>query len=105
MKKLSPCASRDRSHMAFPSALGLRCLAPLAAPTLTWSTPSWAALDSYWISQHFSNADGSVQYIQLYEWKGKPTRKASRIPMATIGHWNRRGIMFEEFLFWTTANL
>ena len=23
-----------------------------------------------------------------------------RIPMATIGHWNKEGIMFEEFLFW-----
>jgi hypothetical protein len=29
-----------------------------------------------------------------------PTGKAYRIPMATIGHWNREGIMFEEFLFW-----
>jgi len=73
MKELSPCASldRDRSHMAFPSALGLRCFAALAALTLTWSTPSSAAIDSYWISQLFSNADGSVQYIQLYEREGK----------------------------------
>jgi len=30
----------------------------------------------------------------------QPTGKAYRIPMATIGHWNRDGIMFEEFLFW-----
>jgi hypothetical protein len=29
-----------------------------------------------------------------------PTGKAYRIPMATIGHWNKQGIMFEEFLFW-----
>ena len=29
-----------------------------------------------------------------------PTGKAYRIPMATIGHWNKDGIMFEEFLFW-----
>jgi len=29
-----------------------------------------------------------------------PTGKAYRIPMATIGHWNEDGIMFEEFLFW-----
>lgn len=30
----------------------------------------------------------------------QPTGKAYRIPMATIGHWNQDGIMFEEFLFW-----
>ena len=30
----------------------------------------------------------------------QPTSKAYRIPMATIGHWNKDGIMFEEFLFW-----
>ena len=30
----------------------------------------------------------------------QPTGKAYRIPMATIGHWNKQGIMFEEFLFW-----
>jgi hypothetical protein len=30
----------------------------------------------------------------------QPTGKAYRIPMATIGHWNKEGIMFEEFLFW-----
>ena len=29
-----------------------------------------------------------------------PTGKAYRIPMATIGHWNKDGIMFEELLFW-----
>jgi hypothetical protein len=29
-----------------------------------------------------------------------PTGKAYRIPMATIGHWNKEGIMFEEHLFW-----
>ncbi|MBC7963884.1 MAG: ester cyclase [Steroidobacteraceae bacterium] len=29
-----------------------------------------------------------------------PTGKAYRIPMATIGHWNEDGIMFEEYLFW-----
>ena len=28
-----------------------------------------------------------------------PTGKAYRVPMATIGHWNKAGIMFEEFLF------
>jgi hypothetical protein len=30
----------------------------------------------------------------------QPTAKGYRIPMATIGHWNRNGIMFEEYLFW-----
>ncbi len=22
------------------------------------------------------------------------------LPMVTIGHWNKQGIMFEEYLFW-----
>ena len=30
----------------------------------------------------------------------QPTGKSYRIPMATIGHWNNDGIMFEEYLFW-----
>lgn len=30
----------------------------------------------------------------------KPTGKAYRIPMATIGHWNKQGVMVEEYLFW-----
>lgn len=30
----------------------------------------------------------------------QPTGKAYRIPMATIGHWNKDGVMFEEYLFW-----
>ncbi|TXH66127.1 MAG: hypothetical protein E6Q88_12650 [Lysobacteraceae bacterium] len=29
--------------------------------------------------------------------------KAYRIPMVTIGHWNKAGIMFEEYLFWDNA--
>ncbi len=29
-----------------------------------------------------------------------PTGKAYRIPMATIGHWGKDGVMLEEFLFW-----
>jgi hypothetical protein len=29
-----------------------------------------------------------------------PTGKAYKIPMATIGHWNKDGVMFEEYLFW-----
>jgi len=30
----------------------------------------------------------------------EPTGLAFRIPMATIGHWGKDGIMFEEYLFW-----
>jgi hypothetical protein len=30
----------------------------------------------------------------------QPTGKAYRIPMATLGHWNKDGMMSEEFLFW-----
>ena len=30
----------------------------------------------------------------------RPTGKAYRIPMATLGHWNKDGVMFEEFLYW-----
>jgi len=32
-----------------------------------------------------------------------PTGKGYRIPMATLGHWNEDGIMFEEYLFWDNA--
>jgi len=32
-----------------------------------------------------------------------PTGKRYRIPMATIGHWNKEGVMFEEYLFWDNA--
>jgi len=32
-----------------------------------------------------------------------PTGKVYRIPMATIGHWNKDGVMFEEYLFWDNA--
>lgn len=35
----------------------------------------------------------------------QPTGKSYRIPMATIGHWNKQGVMFEEFLFWDNAAL
>ncbi len=54
----------------------------------------WTAV-SGWLEGTFTKpmilADGKV--IQ-------PTGKAYRIPMATISHWNKDGIMFEEFLFW-----
>lgn len=29
-----------------------------------------------------------------------PTGKTFRIPMATIGHWNQKGVMDAEYLFW-----
>jgi hypothetical protein len=29
-----------------------------------------------------------------------PTHKPYKIRMATIGHWNRDGVMDEEYLFW-----
>jgi hypothetical protein len=69
-----------------------------------------------WIKEHparFGTADG--EWTAVTGWlegtftkpmaigDGKfiePTGKAYRIPMATIGHWNKDGIMFEEFLFW-----
>lgn len=33
----------------------------------------------------------------------QPTGKTYHIPMATIGHWNKQGVMFEEYLFWDNA--
>lgn len=54
----------------------------------------WTAVTG-WLEGTFSKPmvlpDGKV--IQ-------PTGKKYRIPMATIGHWNKDGIMFEEFLYW-----
>jgi len=54
----------------------------------------WTAVTG-WLEGTFTQpmvlADGKV--IQ-------PTGKKYRIPMATIGHWNKDGIMFEEYLFW-----
>src|SRR5246127_1024793 len=41
-------------------------------------------------------ADGTV--IQ-------PTGKAYHLPMATLGHWNKQGVMAEEYLFWDNATL
>ncbi len=41
-------------------------------------------------------ADGTV--IQ-------PTGKAYHLPMATLGHWNKQGLMYEEYLFWDNATL
>src|SRR5262245_31331740 len=33
----------------------------------------------------------------------KPTNKAYRLLMVTIGHWNADGVMSEEYLFWDNA--
>jgi SnoaL-like polyketide cyclase len=41
-------------------------------------------------------ADGTV--IQ-------PTGKVYHLPMATLGHWNKQGVMEEEYLFWDNATL
>lgn len=41
-------------------------------------------------------ADGTV--IQ-------PTGKAYHLPMTTLGHWNKQGVMSEEYLFWDNATL
>ena len=32
-----------------------------------------------------------------------PTGKAYKLPMATIGHWNKKGTMDEEYLYWDNA--
>jgi len=54
----------------------------------------WTAVTG-WLEGTFTKpmAVGDGKFIQ-------PTGKAYRIPMATIGHWNKDGIMFEEYLFW-----
>jgi len=54
----------------------------------------WTAVNG-WLEGTFTKpmvlADGTV--IQ-------PTGKSYRIPMATLGHWNKKGVMTEEFLYW-----
>ena len=35
----------------------------------------------------------------------QPTGKAYHLPMATLGHWNKQGVMYEEYLFWDNATL
>jgi hypothetical protein len=32
-----------------------------------------------------------------------PTGKSFKLPMATLGHWNKDGVMSEEYLFWDNA--
>lgn len=34
-----------------------------------------------------------------------PTGKAYHLPMATLGHWTKDGVMDEEYLFWDNATL
>ena len=57
----------------------------------------WTAVTG-WMEGTFSKpmAIGDGKFIE-------PTGKTYRLPMATIGHWNKDGIMFEEFLFWDNA--
>lgn len=33
----------------------------------------------------------------------QPTGKSFRLPMATLGHWGKDGVMTEEYLFWDNA--
>jgi len=35
----------------------------------------------------------------------QPTGMAYHLPMATLGHWNKDGVMSEEYLFWDNATL
>jgi hypothetical protein len=54
----------------------------------------WTAVTG-WLEGTFT------QQMAIGEGKAiQPTGKAYRLPMATIGHWNKDGIMFEEYLFW-----
>jgi hypothetical protein len=32
-------------------------------------------------------------------------RKACHLPTATLGHWNKQGAMYKEYLFWDNASL
>lgn len=47
-----------------------------------------------------------TQAMPLGEGKSlPPTGKAYKLQMATIGHWNRDGVMDEEYLFWDNQEL
>jgi hypothetical protein len=35
----------------------------------------------------------------------QPTGKAYHLPMTTLGHWTKAGVMSEEYLFWDNATL
>jgi hypothetical protein len=35
----------------------------------------------------------------------QPTGRTYHLPMATLGHWTREGVMDEEYLFWDNATL
>lgn len=59
----------------------------------------WTAVAGYLdgtFTQPMVLADGTVI---------PPTGKAYHLPMATLGHWTRDGVMDEEFLFWDNATL
>lgn len=54
----------------------------------------WTAVTG-WLKGTFSKP------MQVSKDKSIPaTQKTYNIPMATIGHWNKEGIMDEEWLFW-----
>jgi SnoaL-like polyketide cyclase len=54
----------------------------------------WTAVTG-WLEGTFTKPMGAGEGKTI-----QPTGKAYRIPMATIGHWGKDGVMFEEFLFW-----
>ena len=57
----------------------------------------WTAVAGYiegTFTQPMVLADGTVV---------QPTGKKYHLPMATLGHWNKDGQMFEEFLYWDNA--
>jgi hypothetical protein len=59
----------------------------------------WTAVMGYLdgtFTKPMATGDGTV--IQ-------PTGKAYHLPMATLGHWNKLGVMDEEYLFWDNATL
>jgi hypothetical protein len=35
----------------------------------------------------------------------QPTGKKYHLPMATLGHWDKKRVMDEEYLFWDNATL
>ncbi len=54
----------------------------------------WTAVTG-WLEGTFTKPMGTADGKTI-----PPTGKAYRIPMATIGHWAKDGVMFEEYLFW-----
>lgn len=59
----------------------------------------WTAVAGYLdgtFTKPMKLADGTVV---------QPTGKSYHLPMATLGHWNARGVMDEEYLYWDNATL